>query len=200
MDEVPAQNNITKAKSFFSPKIVFVILGVVVLVELIYAIRALTLPTSPLSTNNINAKKSVARISLTSPKTSFKIAERIPVSVILNSATHAIGGADLIVHYDPKILEATPAGIIKGKIFDEYPLIAVDASKGLISISGVSSLKNSFTGTGDFAIINLRGKVAGKTSLTVDFSKGSTTASNLVEVSTSQNILEQVDNLELNIQ
>ncbi len=202
MDNLPAQDNIIKPKlkSFFGPKIVFVVLGIVILVELIYAVRALTVHVTPLPVRNISNQKPVAKISLMTAKTNLKVNDIVPVSVVLNSGQHSLGGVDLIVHYDPKILEVVPAEIIKGKIFDEYPLISVDKVKGLISISGVSSLKNSFTGTGDFATINLRTKLSGKTSLTVDFTKGSTTDSNLVDLSTSQDVLESVDNLELNIQ
>lgn len=187
------------------PKIVFVILGVILLVELVYVVRTLVLTTPPPSAQKTNIQSSlvhssVAKISLKTPKTSFTVNEVIPVSVMVDTAAQTTSGVDLIIHYDPKILEASSAGLVKGKIFDEYPLVSVDISKGVISISGVSSLNKSFNGEGQFAQISLKAKASGKTSLTIDFKKGSTTASNIVESSSSKNIIEAVDNLELNIQ
>lgn len=190
-----------KARKFFSvPKIIFAIFALIILVELIYTIRTLSLPLPTLSVLKNNTQKAVAKISLTASKSNFNVSDIIPVSVIIDSGSHQISGADLIVQYDPKVLEVTPADLIKGKIFDQYPLAAVDASKGIVSISGVSSPKSNFNGTGQFALINLKAKTKGKTSLTVNFKKGSTISSNLAEIATATNVLEQVDNLELNIQ
>lgn len=205
MNDLNAQiNNQQKAKSFFSgPKIIFIILGVIIFGELIYVARTLTETegTSPLpaTKTSIPSQNSVGRISLIVSKSDFSVNETIPVLVEIDTGSNSVSGVDLIVHYDPKILEATPGGVVKGKIFNEYPFVSVDPSKGLISISGVSSLENSFNGKGEFALINLKARNSGKTSLLIDFKKGSTTNSNLVDAATSQNILEQVINLELNI-
>lgn len=189
-------------KTFFSGhKIVFAILGAILLIEIIYAVRFLTSPvTTPPPAGKAGTQSSVGKISLTSPKTNYKVMESIPVSVMIDTAGHIVDGVDLIVRFDPKILEATATGLIKGKILDEYPLVSLDAKQGLISISGISSLKTGFAGTGQFAALNLKARVPGVTSLTIDFKEGSTTDSNLVETSTSQDILQQIDNLELNIQ
>lgn len=191
-----------KIKKFFSlPKIVFVILGIIVLAELVYAVRVLTSPPppAPLLVSKTIISKSAAKISLNTVKTHFSVNEVVPVSVMIDTGSFAVNGADVIVRFDPKILEATKAGLIKGKILDEYPLISVDASKGLISISGISSLNKSFKGIGQFALINFKVKLSGSTSLIIDFQKGSTTDSNLVESNELKDILEIVDNLELNI-
>ncbi len=206
MDDLNSQmNNQQKAKSVFSgPKIVFIILGVIIFGELIYAVRSLTVTSSPgtlpIFQPSPQSQNSVGKISLTVSKSDFSVNETVPVSVIIDTASNTVSGADLIIHYDPKVLDATAGGVLKGKIFDEYPFVSVDPKKGLISISGISNLKNSFKGKGEFALLNLRAKAVGKTSLLIDFKKGSTTNSNLVDAATSKNILEQVDNLELNIQ
>lgn len=188
-----------KVKIFFTvPKIIFTVLGIIVLIELIYGIKTVSLSvTPPAAKTNITA--SAARISLTTPKTSPKVNEIIPVSVLLDTALYSVGGVDVIVHYDPKILEAAPADLVRGKIFNEYPVMSVDSDKGLIAISGISS-KNGFAGTGQFAVINLRAKIPGKASLTIDFKKDSTTDSNLVELNTTKDILGIVDNLNLEAQ
>lgn len=190
-------------KNFFTvPKIIFAILGIVILIEVIFVIRSLTSSVSPLP--QIGSQAGVisnsAKISLSTSKTNLRVGEIVPVAVVVDTGEKAVSGADLIIHFDLNVLEASGDAIIKGKIFDEYPLVSVDAKNGLISISGVSSLNKNFKGSGQFALINFKAKAPGKTSLTVDFKKGSTTASNLVDASTSQNVLDNVDNLELEIQ
>lgn len=187
-------------KTFLSPKIIFIILGLAVAVELIYALKVLTAPIALTSPPKVVAPVKVAAISLSAPKKNFTVGETIPVTVNIDTGKFDILGVDLVVRFDPKIVEATPAGLIRGKMFNEYPLLSVDKSKGLISISGISSLGSSFRGTGQFAQLNLKAKAPGKVSLVIDFQKGSTTASNLVERASSKNILESVYNLELAIQ
>lgn len=194
-------DNTEVRKSFSGLKIVFAILGIVILAEVIYAVRVLTLPVpvSPLPSQT-STRETLAAISLNVPQSIVSIGSTVPVSVMIDTGNHRVSGVDLIVRFDPKILDATAEGLVKGKIFDEYPLASVNAKEGTISISGISSTKNSFKGTGQFAVINLKTKKTGRTSLTIEFKKGSTTDSNLVETDTSRNILDTVGNLELMIQ
>ncbi len=192
-----------KIKSFFTvPKIIFAVLGIVILVEVIFVVKSLTSPASPLPqvSDQAGVISTISKISLSASKTNLNVGQMIPVELRVDTGGKSISGADLIIRFDPQVLEASGTAIIKGKIFDEYPLVSVDAKNGLISISGVSSINKSFKGSGQFALINFKAKIPGKTSLTVDFKKGSTTASNLVEAATSKNILDNVDNLELEIQ
>lgn len=194
-------------KLLTGPKIVFVILGIVLLGEIIYAVRALTQPpTTPfLPVAKTGVQLTPGTISLVALKNSFNVNESIPVSVMVDTGGRSINGVDLIVHYDPKVLVATSGGILKGLTFDEYPSVSIDPTKGLISISGIDNLNNSFNSNnisnmGPFAVLNFRAKTPGRTSLTIDFNgKGSTTDSNLVEVTTAKDILEKVNNLELTV-
>lgn len=188
------------------PKVIFVILGIILLGEVIYAVRILTLPSGFSPIPLTAAQSNVGKISLVAAKTSYSVNETIPVSVVVDTGGRSVNGVDLIVHYDPKVVEASPAGIVKGQIFDDYPAISINANQGLISISGIDNMNNSFNsnnltyGIGQFAIINLKAKTPGRVSLTVDFNgKGSTTDSNLVEITTAKDILEKVNNLELTI-
>lgn len=185
-------------RKFITPKNIFLSLGVILLIEVIFAVKTLTAPTPPPATPpKAGVQSKAGEISLNVSKTSFQVAETVPVLVLVDTGDHQVAGVDLIVHFDPKILEATSADLVKGKIFDDYPAVSVDANKGLISISGIASLQNNFKGKGLFATLNLKAKAAGKASVTIDFQKGSTTDSNLVEASSSQDVLERVVNLEL---
>lgn len=192
-----------KIKNFLTiPKVIFIILGVIILIELISAIRILTAPVSPVlsKVNPVSVKPTDGKILLGTSKTNFHIGEMVPIAVTIDTGGHGIAGADLILHFDPQVLEATSGSAIKGKTFDDYPLVSVNAKNGLVSISGIDNLNNHFKGTGLFAMINFRAKAAGQTQLTIDFQKGSTTSSNLVDVTSSKNILGQVNSLQLKIQ
>lgn len=187
----------------FTPKIIFIILGIVVLIEIIIAVKNLTAPVATPVTLVGNTNRSipkVATISLTTAKTAYKIGEIIPVSVTVDTAGRLIDGVDFILQYDPKILEVKDQDIIKGTLFDDYPLAAVDSSRGLVTMSGISNAQNGILVSGQFVTINFKAKARGKTALTIDFQKDTTIHSNLVEASTLSNVLGQVNNLEINIQ
>ncbi len=183
-------------------RFIFLGLGLILLVELIYAIKVLTLPASPsikrIAMQSVQLNKKT--ITLSAPQNIYRINEVIPVTATIDTGAQLVDGVDLLIHYDPKILEVTSSGLIKGRILEEYPTMTADASKGLISISGISNLRSGFKGKGQFAIINFKAKALGKTALNIDFNAGSTTDSNLVEAGTSKDILERVVNLELVVQ
>lgn len=187
-------------KLFSGPKIIFAILGVIILAEVIYAVKVLSSPTPPPPARRSAVVTPPGKISLNVPKTSYVVNEVVPVSVTLDSGGRNLAGADLIIQFDPKILEATPGSLTKGSIFDEYPLLSVDMKKGLLSVSGINSLRNGFKGVGQFVYVNFKAKAKGNTSLIIDFKKNSTSDSNLVETGTSKDVLEVVNNLELNVQ
>lgn len=211
MDDLNVQNYgqpvnegwLEKVKNFLTvPKIIFLVLGLIVLGELIFAAKALFFTSgSALPFVNQNSSNNQAgRISLSASQNSYKVNEVIPVTININSGGNTLSGADLVIRYDANILDIKNEDIAKGNLFDEYPLISVDATKGLIAISGINSIRKGFTGAGQFAKLNLRAKVAGKTSLAIDFQKGSTADSNLVDMNTSKDVLEAVENLDITIQ
>lgn len=197
-DQFPEKNK----RSLPIAKIVFAVLGVILLTEVVYAVKVLTSPAPPPlpPVSNAVVKPVVGQISLSAPKTIYKVNEVVPVIVRVDTGSHEVSGVDLIIRFDPKTLEASSGGLVKGSILDEYPLISLDADKGLISISGISNAKEGFKGVGQFATINFRAKKVGQSALTIDFQKDSTVDSNLVETGISKDILEQVNNLELNIE
>lgn len=202
MDDFDGQINdkLVKRKLPLS-KVLFAILAIILLAEVVYAVRVLTSPPPPPPQQRpVESKKEVGgKISLTAPKNSFAVNESVPVAVVIDTGTKRVDGMDVIVRFDPKTLEASTAGLVKGKIFDDYPEAAVDAKLGVVSISGISSLASSFQGTGQLALVNFKAKAKGKTSLVIEYQKGATTDSNMVETGTSKDILEGVGNLDLEI-
>ena len=164
---------------------------------MIYAIRFLN---NPFAATEPADPPLPPKIILNVQKTSPVQNETIPVAVILDTGEYIISGADLIVRFDPKILEASGGGIVRGNIFEEYPLLSVDSKEGTISVSGVNSVKTGFKGVGQLATLNFKAKAKGSTYLIVEFVKDSTSDSNLIEADTSKDILQGVENAEFNIQ
>lgn len=141
-------------------------------------------------------------ISLTSPKTTYKTGEKISVAIeIASKAT--TDGVDIILNYDPNILmvELAPGGkaIVTGGLYSDYPLNITD-SKGRITVSGVTSQTSGVIPNGTFGTINFVAKAAGRTKVSLDFSKGSTIDTNIIESKTSKDVLGKVENLEVVIQ
>lgn len=195
----------TKIKKFLTvKKTIYTLLGIALLVEIIFAIKTFSTPAAPLPSNKVIkqqvSRSSNGKILLTTTKPNFKVTEVVPILVKVNTGIAQVSGIDLILKYDPKILEASAGAVVAGQLFDEYPVALVDNKKGLISVSGISNSKQSYKGEGKFASINFRAKAPGKTALTIDYKEGSTSATNMVDAVSAKNILKQVYNLELNIQ
>lgn len=188
-----------KVKNFLSiKKIIFLVLGIVVLVEVIISAKSLIFPSVNLfSFIGGSNQKNIANITLTTSQPSYKVNDIVPVLVKINAGGYSLSGVDLIINFDPKMLDIKVENITKGKVFDEYPLIAADAAKGQITISAINSLKKSFVGSGQFVQFNLQAKAPGKTTLTIDHKKDSTADSNLMDMSSSKDVLETVNNLEI---
>jgi hypothetical protein len=180
------------------PKIIFAVLALFLVAELIYGIQTLTrpFPTKVDATSTIG----VGKIVLDAPKSNFATGEQIPVKVRVVTAGRATDSTDLLLKYDPKMLDATSSGIINGTLYKEYIINEVDQVKGEVRISAITPPNTEgFVGVGEFATVNFLAKQDGNTKVEVDFVKGSTTDSNLVETGIAIDILDQVYNLDLNI-
>lgn len=179
----------------WGPKLIFVILGVVLLIEIIFAIKTLTkpLPPPPPKLQPLTG----AKLVLVSPKTSYNVGDTVPVTVRLATGGRSTTGTDLILKFDPKVLEATQGAIRRGSIYEEYSVTQLD-SKGTVTVSGISSQKG-YNGIGLFGSVIFKAKAKGQTKISIDFQKDSTTDSNVVEAGTAKDILDQVFNLDLTI-
>lgn len=139
------------------------------------------------------------KLALFSDKKAYDVGEIIPVQVKISTGGVNIGGTDLVIKYDPLLLEASGSGVlVTGEVYPEYPVAFADTKKGVISISGISSLnKAGFNGSGVFATLNLKAKKAGTTSLVIDYTPGGTADSNMTRDNSPEDVLEAVYNLDL---
>ncbi len=180
------------------PKYLFAILALVLVGELIYGIQTLTSSGGGPREADATTTIGVAKIVLDTAQRSVNQGDQIPVIVRIVTGGRATDSSDIIIKYDPNILDITPSQIDEGTIYQDYVIKDVDAQAGLVSISAITPPNSEgFVGIGTFATLNFLAKQNGTTKLEVDFAKGSTTDSNIVETGIAIDILDQVFSLEL---
>ena len=115
----------------------------------------------------------------------------------LDTAGAQTDGTDSILNFDPTRL--TASNITEGTIYSDYPGTNID-STGKITISGLASVAQPFTGSGVLATISFlvpANAPTGAAQVTFDFdpaNPGKTTDSNVVERNTVKDVLSSVTN------
>ncbi len=120
------------------------------------------------------------------------------VTVELDTQGAQTDGTDVILTYDPSRLSITQTDITHGKVYADYPGDSVDSAAGKISVSGIASVSEAYSGKGTFASLKFKvaaAAAAGSTTLKFDFdpnNKSKTTDSNVVERGTVADVLNSV--------
>lgn len=193
------QQNINTPQSWFKPKYLLYAFIVVVIIEIIWAAKTLL---TPIPQKKVTPPPAItdATLSLASASKTYKIGDSVPVNINLSTGGHKTVGTDIVIKYDPKVLEATQTAFIKGAIYPDYPPARINNTKGTVEVSGVVSTKGTgFTGSGFFGKVMFKAKSAGLVLIQIDYTKDLSTDSNVVEVSTSKDVLGGVNNLEVEI-
>lgn len=137
-----------------------------------------------------------ATLSLSPSSGTFNKNCKISLKVDLDTGASQTDGADAIIKYDASRFTAT--SITPGTVYPDYPGSNIDAAAGKITISGLASFSQPFTGQGTLATINLtvaENAPTGLTSIKFDFDpndKAKTTDSNVVERNTIADVLNSV--------
>ncbi|TSC86835.1 MAG: Uncharacterized protein G01um10147_710 [Microgenomates group bacterium Gr01-1014_7] len=196
------QPPISAGRKWITPKNIFIVLGIIVVIELIFGLRSVIKPSSTASPDggilNLPATRESNKgaIFLTSDKKEVKVGDTIAVSVGVNSPKFT-AGVDVVAKFDPAMLSAIDGDIHQGTIFSKFPLSKVDPS-GFLSISGIATPGTSgFSGKDIFAIVNFKTLKKGVAKITLDFTPGSTADSNIVGTESGKDLLEEVGNLEI---
>ncbi len=120
-----------------------------------------------------------------SPSTgTFNKGCNVTVSVELDTTSTATDGTDAIIKFDPTKLKAN--SITPGTIYPDYPGSNIDSATGKITISGLASVQQAYTGKGTLATIDftvLSTATTGVTPVTFEFDPANptkTTDSNVV--------------------
>lgn len=182
--------------------LVIAVAAVILVVEVAWAYATLykgrveTTVTTPPST------QAGAKISLVSSQATLKVGQAVTVTTNLSSNTLS-DGADVVLSYDPKMLEVVPGGsqapVGVGSIYSQYPNNSLDVSRGIITASGISSATSGMLANGVFGTIVFRGKAAGSAPVSISFQPGATNDSNIIETATGKDVLDDVQNLQLTI-
>lgn len=179
-------------------KNIFIVLGVIVGLEVIWAGWFFIQSSQNTSKPNVSTQVAIqpTSITLTSEGTQYRVGGEISVSVNISSS-EKVDGVDLIISFDPKVLTAKEASL--GSIFSDYPQNRVDNISGRVAISGITSQAGGVIPQGEFGKLNFTAKAAGTTKISFEFSPGQTVDTNVIESGTGKDILEKVNELELNI-
>lgn len=185
-----------KFSGLLRPKVIFLALSLILLVEVFFAIRSLQglevlpKPVPPLPITG-------GSFELLAFGSQYKVGDKILVQARLSSGGNSAVAADLILHFDPKALSLAKNDLKVGKVFSSFPAAEVDEKEGIVRISGVSG-NESFVGLGIMAEMQFKAKSSGKTRLSVEFKEGATSDSNIV-VTDGKDILGKPQDLELEI-
>lgn len=196
-----ADENPIKNKPWFKTwRIVYALFGIVLIAELILGAKTLLSPLPKITTRSLQPL-SGGSISLLSDKLTYKLGETVSVKINVWTGGYNSSGTDIVLNYNPKVLQASPSGFIRGTIYSDYPKVSVDVIKGVIRISGAAvSAKQGFSGAGEFGIFKFIARTKGTTDITVDFKEGHTDDSNIMILSTNEDHLQKVKNLKLKLE
>lgn len=195
----PSNSPLNKQNAF---RIFIALLAVVIVGELAWAGYTLTRPVpasenaQPVFIAPVPSVPPMAAIALTGP-VEATVGARIKVEVQI-ATTEQTDGADVILKYDPKVLQAMT--INTGTIYPEYPIKTIDAVAGTISISGVSgTVATAFSDQGIFGNIEFKALRAGQTVVAVVYTAEATVDSNVLGSKAEKDILNKVQDLTINI-
>lgn len=187
------------------------IAAVVIVIELVWAYSVFYRPAENAVSDKIvppaqdlvaTLSTSNAVITLSSPKDTVKVGDKITVTVKVRS-DEPTDGTDLVLKYDPKFFDIVASDatspMVVNNLYNEYPINKVDEQSGTISVSGIAAEKNGSLIDGVFGSFILKAKIAGNSKISVNFKPGLTSDSNIIETKTGKDILSSVTNLEIKI-
>ncbi len=202
--------DIHKAKEYKKILIVAIILGVLLLVvffvrrqKQLEMNRVLQRNKMSASQNQEGQKKDQSLTGvykITPDKSRIKVGEIVTVKISFQAPEKIIFGTDIRLSFDPKLLQAEE-NILLEDVFQSYPRREVDNVKGSVKVTGFmakdQTVANDFR---DVLTISFKALQSGVASLNLDFEKGKTNLSTLVEKGSSKNVLGKVIPVEITIE
>jgi hypothetical protein len=108
---------------------------------------------------------------------------------LTNLGGKQVSGADIYLNYEPNELEVQSINVGSG-IFTDYPLQTTDSAKGVIAIGANVPSGSPVVTPGKIVTITFKAlRTSGSTTLSFDYTPGSTIDSNIVEAGTGRDIL-----------
>lgn len=185
---------------------IVIVAGLIILIQAIWAYQVITTSSpgsvQPSAAPPSSQNKVQNSVSLVTARNDFKVGEKIPV-IINAESTKKTAGMDLILKYDPNLLSvvtnASKTPMTVGTIYSDYPVNKVDEKLGLVTVSGITNETAGVVPKGVFGTIVFQAKAAGNPKIFLEFTKGSTNDTNIIENQTASDILDSVKNLDLKI-
>lgn len=146
---------------------------------------------------------SAATLSLSPATGTHAVGEEFEVKILLDTSGTTTSGTDAYIRYDPNTLSVVDANsstegtqILPGSLYSQTSYNSVDTASGKISFSGSKSGGSpGYSGSGTLATITFNAvKEATGSQVTFDFTNGSTTDSNVIDQSSSDDVLGSVTN------
>ena len=199
------ENSKNFIKRFLVARNIFVGLGIVIALEIVWAGFNFfkSYPQMGLvPIQNTNPSPKLTTLSLSSQTNSVKLGDKFTVNVNISSAKKT-QGVDVIILYDSKLLSVVPLSgsnpVSVGNIYQDFTLNSFDPAIGRISVSAVTDTPAGVLANGLFGSIVFMARSAGSANINFDFTPGKTTDSNVVGSGKVKDILEQVNNLQITI-
>jgi len=136
-----------------------------------------------------------AQLWLLPTQVKLKQGEETEVKVFLVSRVKDVGGVDLVLKYNPILLEVVGNTIEPGIIFNYYRDRLVDNRKGIIRLSS----SGNFKGEGTFATFNIKGKEIGNGKIEIVSSETSADSAVVWDSEEKGNILGNIYNLSFEV-
>ncbi|HEY4503009.1 MAG TPA: cohesin domain-containing protein, partial [Candidatus Paceibacterota bacterium] len=132
-------------------------------------------------------RASAATLSVSPSSSSVTNGQNFNVDILLDTAGVSVDGVDVFsLRYNPAILQVQDANtgadgiqITPGILLPITLVNSVNATNGTLQFSQVATGGSSFNGSGKLATITFRGISNGTSAVTIDFSSGSASDSNV---------------------
>lgn len=182
-------------------------LGILVILELVWVASrvnriSLNWYLSQLSQLKKERETKKVGLSLSPQRETFEVGETFFLRVNLNSLGYRISGADVILSYDPRLLEVVDADdktsgiqvVTFNKSLASYPVNKVDPKEGTIKFAVAFDPELSVSGEGTLATIVFKVLKPGVAAINFDFTPSVTTDSNVGLYGKAEDILSEVGN------
>lgn len=141
----------------------------------------------------------VGKYSLEGDAKTYKVGEAIDVSVVFEAPGKSLDGTDVVLHFDPKVINAL--GFAPGTYFGLTPRKDIDNKSGTVVVTSLSTeatkpASNKVT----LGIVHFQAVKEGTTEISFDFIQGGSSKTALTESKTSQNILGIVEGMKITVE
>ncbi|OGG02136.1 hypothetical protein A2W14_02735 [Candidatus Gottesmanbacteria bacterium RBG_16_37_8] len=189
-------------------KILIVVVILIVLLTGIFVVRKRG--AKPFSEENIRTetnkeevipKENKNTITFESDTETVTVGQEIEINLNFRAPGKNIFGSDVVLLFDPEYLVLGEEGIGASDFFATMPRKDIDSENGIIKVTAFDGLDEVLTEDDQpLFSVSFKAVKSGTTKVSLEYSKGETNTTTLVERQTSENILDSVDSLEIVIE